>query len=66
MAGGMGRLLRLIVQHLDDYREDILHGEARYDVEGLIRLAGCPGDLTMDQRNQLCWEQARSAEGRGV
>jgi hypothetical protein len=42
----VGHLLLLIDKYLDKHGESILHGEAQYEVAGLIRLAGWRGDLS--------------------
>lgn len=42
----VARLLSRIYDYLDRYGERILHGEAEFNVEGLIRLAGWSADLS--------------------
>jgi hypothetical protein len=69
--GASRRVLGGLLLDLDDYLERwgdrILHGDAEYNAEALIRLAGWTGELTAEQARELRWEAARArAAPQGV
>lgn len=49
----VARLLSRIHDYLERYGDRILHGDAEFRAEGLIRLAGWRDDLTADQATRL-------------
>lgn len=59
----VGRLLLVIDTYLDKHGEAILHGEAQYHVEGLIRLAGWRGELSREEGRRLRFGAARDDAG---
>lgn len=60
----VARLLTRIHEYLERYGDRILHGDAEYRVEGLIRLAGWNYELTPDQAAELRLTAARIGESR--
>ncbi len=58
----VARLLTRIHEYLERYGDRILHGEAEYRVEGLIRLAGWSHDLPPDDAARLRYVLAKSGE----
>jgi hypothetical protein len=55
----VARLLTRIHEYLDRYGERILHGEAEFNVEGLIRLAGWSYELTPAEVTRLRYVLAK-------
>lgn len=64
----LGTLLNYLDDYLTRYGDKILHGEAEFKAEALIRLAGWRGELTEKQARELRFKarrwQARIEEGR--
>lgn len=58
----VARLLTRIHEYLERYGDRILHGDAEFRVEGLIRLAGWSHDLPPEQATRLRYVLARSGE----
>jgi hypothetical protein len=58
----VARLLTRIHEYLDRYGERILHGEAEFNAEGLIRLAGWSYELSPDEAIHLRYVLAKSGE----
>jgi hypothetical protein len=56
----LGNLLLNLDGYLERWGERILHGEAEYRAESLVRLAGWRGDLTQEEARQLRWEASRA------
>jgi hypothetical protein len=56
----LGALLTYLDDYMVRYGDKILHGEAEFKAEALIRLAGWRGDLTEKQARELRW-RARMA-----
>lgn len=56
----LGRLLLLIDEYLERWGKSIFHGEAEYNAEALIRLAGWSGELTREEALELRWAAARA------
>jgi hypothetical protein len=65
-AGGalwyLARLLTQLDRYLERYGERILHGEAEFNAEGLIRLAGWTGEVTEEQARELRYRLKRVGE----
>lgn len=65
-AGGalwfLARLLTNLDRYLERYGHRILHGEAEFNAEGLIRLAGWSGEVTEAQARELRYRLARVGE----
>jgi hypothetical protein len=65
-AGGalwyLARLLTQLDRYLERYGERILHGEAEFNAEGLIRLAGWSGEVTEEQARELRYRLKRVGE----
>lgn len=65
-AGGalwyLARLLTNLDRYLERYGTAILHGEAEFNAEGLIRLAGWTGELTEAQSRELRYHLKRVGE----
>ena len=66
-AGGtslwlVARLLTRIHDYLDRYGERILHGDAEFNAEGLIRLAGWGYELSQEEATRLRYALAKSGE----
>lgn len=64
-AGALWYLARLLTQldrYLERYGERILHGEAEFNAEGLIRLAGWSGEVTEEQARELRYRLKRVGE----
>ncbi len=65
-AGGalwfLARLLTNLDRYLVRYGSAILHGEAEFSAEGLIRLAGWSGEVTEAQARELRYRLARVGE----
>lgn len=59
----VARLLARIHEYLELYGERILHGDAEFSVEGLIRLAGWRHDLTAMQASTLRLILSKVGEG---
>lgn len=49
----LGRLIHEIRQYIADYGDRIMHGDAEFDVEALIRLSGWRGELSPMVANKL-------------
>jgi hypothetical protein len=60
----VARLLARIHEYLERYGDRILHGDAEYRVEGLIRLAGWSYELSPEQAAELRLVAARAGESR--
>lgn len=60
----VARLLTRIHEYLERYGDRILHGDAEYRVEGLIRLAGWRYELTPEQAAELRLAAAQAGESR--
>lgn len=58
----VARLLTRIHDYLDRYGERILHGEAEFNAEGLIRLAGWSYELSSDEATRLRYLLAKTGE----
>jgi hypothetical protein len=58
----VARLLTRIQEYLERYGDRILHGDAEFRAEGLIRLAGWSGELTPEQATRLRYVLAKSGE----
>jgi hypothetical protein len=58
----VARLLSRIHDYLELYGERILHGEAEFSAEGLIRLAGWRHDLGPEEATRLRYLLAKSGE----
>jgi hypothetical protein len=58
----VARLLSRIHDYLERYGDRILHGDAEFRVEGLMRLAGWRSELTEDASTRLRYALARSGE----
>jgi hypothetical protein len=65
-AGGalwyLARLLTNLDRYLERYGARILHGEAEFNAEGLIRLAGWTGEVTEAQARELRYRLKRVGE----
>ncbi|MHB9149809.1 MAG: hypothetical protein ACYC33_06990 [Thermoleophilia bacterium] len=61
----LGNLLLHLDEYFDRYGKRILHGEAEYNADALIRLAGWSGELTEAQVRELKWEATRRARKAG-
>jgi len=59
----VARLLTRVHDYLDHYGERILHGEAEFNVEGLIRLAGWSYELSHEEATRLRYLLAKAGEG---
>ncbi|MCL4554356.1 MAG: hypothetical protein M1565_04375 [Actinobacteria bacterium] len=59
----MGVLLNYLDDYLTRYGDRILHGEAEFNAEALIRLAGWRGELSEQQARELRWKARRRANG---
>lgn len=57
----LGELLVALDRFLDAYGNEILHGAASYNAEGLIRLAGWTGELSTEDARELRWRVVRPA-----
>jgi len=55
----LGILLNYLDDYLTRYGDKILHGEAEFKAEALIRLAGWRGELTEKQARELRWKARR-------
>lgn len=55
----LGTLLNYLDDYLTRYGDKILHGEAEFKAEALIRLAGWRGELTEKQARELRWKACR-------
>ena len=55
----LGTLLNYLDDYLTRYGDKILHGEAEFKAEALIRLAGWRGELTDKQARELRWKARR-------
>lgn len=60
----VARLLTRIHEYLERYGDRILHGDAEYRVEGLIRLAGWSYEISPAQAAELRLVAARTGEQR--
>ncbi|WP_147281305.1 hypothetical protein [Gaiella occulta] len=60
----VARLLSRMHDYLDRYGERILHGEAEFNAEGLIRLAGWSYELSPEQAKHLRYILAKSGGDR--
>lgn len=58
----LARLLTNLDCYLDQYGERILHGDAEYNAESLVRLAGWSGELTEAQGRKLRYHLKRVGE----
>ncbi len=58
----VARLLSRIHDYLERYGDRILHGDAEFRAEGLIRLAGWRHDLSGEEAIRLRYELAKSGE----
>lgn len=58
----LGTLLNYLDDYLTRYGDKILHGEAEFKAEALIRLAGWRGELTEKQARELRWRARRQQE----
>lgn len=64
-ASALWRLARLLTRldvYLERYGRTILHGEAEYDANALIRLAGWSGELSQEDARNLRFALARVGE----
>lgn len=59
----LGTLLNYLDDYLTRYGDRILHGEAEFKAEALIRLAGWRGELTEEQARELRWRARRHGQG---
>jgi hypothetical protein len=59
----LGDLLLDLDEYLERWGDRILHGEAEFNANSLIRLAGWTGELTAEQARELRWEAARRRSG---
>jgi hypothetical protein len=59
----VARLLTRVHEYLDRYGERILHGEAEFNAEGLIRLAGWSYELSPEEAVRLRYLLAKTGEG---
>lgn len=59
----LGTLLNYLDDYMTRYGDKIMHGEAEYKAEALIRLAGWRGELTEKQARELRWRARRRQEG---
>lgn len=55
----LARLLAAVASYLDQYGDEILHGETPFNVEGLVALAGWHGELGDDEAKRLRYILAR-------
>jgi hypothetical protein len=58
----LARLLTNLSAYTDKYGKAILHGNAEYNAEALIRLAGWTGELTPEQTRELRFALARAGQ----
>lgn len=58
----LARLLTHLDRWTDKYGHQILHGNAEFNAEALIRLAGWSGELTAEQSRELRFRLARAGE----
>ena len=61
-SGALWRLARLLSRldtYLEKFGRSILHGEAEYDTNGLIRLAGWSGEILEEEARELRFALAR-------
>lgn len=58
----VARLLARIHDYLERYGDRILHGDAEFRAEGLIRLAGWNDELSQEEAQRLRWVLARAGE----
>jgi hypothetical protein len=58
----VARLLTRIHDYLERYGDRILHGDAEFRVEGLIRLAGWSYELSPTEATRLRYVLARSGD----
>lgn len=56
----LARLLSAVADYLDEYGEEILHGDVPFNVEGLVALAGWQGGIRSDEANRLRYTLART------
>jgi hypothetical protein len=56
----LARLLSAVADYLDEYGEEILHGDVPFNVEGLVALAGWHGGIRGDEANRLRYTLART------
>lgn len=64
-AGALWRLARLLTRldtYLEEFGRRILHGEAEYDANALIRLAGWTGEVSTGEARELRFALAQSGE----
>ena len=59
----LGALLNYLDDYMTRYGDKILHGEAEFKAEALIRLAGWRGELTEKQARELRWRARRHGQG---
>jgi len=59
----LGELLVVLDEFLDTHGSEILHGAAGFNADGLIRLAGWTGEVSVDEARELRWQVVR-ARGR--
>ena len=59
----LGILLNYLDDYMTRYGDRILHGEAEFKAEALIRLAGWRGELTEKQARELRWKARRHKKG---
>jgi len=55
----LGKLLNYLDDYLTRYGERILHGEAEFNAEALVRLAGWKGELSEKHARELRWKARR-------
>lgn len=55
----LGELLLILDEFLKTYGDEIFHGAAAHNAEGLIRLAGWTGEITAEEAREVRWEAAR-------
>ncbi len=58
----LGELLVVLDQFFDRYGSEILHGAAGFNAEGLIRLAGWTGEVSVEEATELRWRVTRMRE----
>jgi hypothetical protein len=58
----LARLLTRLDSYLEKFGRSILHGEAEYDANALIRLAGWSGEVTKEEARALRFALAKAGE----
>jgi len=63
----LAKLLTAVTAYLDNYGEEVLHGDTPFNVEGLVALAGWHGGLGDDEAKRLRYALARvGTDDRGA